>query len=401
MGTEFYGVIWQEIRRRAPAAVLLRGPSGLDPHYPGRGGDLDILLPTDWACVTEFLEEMGFRREYAPESYRTVYRCRRCQEPESYTVDLYRAQLWSAGFLARTQSADLIEPSLAYLLRAVFDGKGVRYLESYRAVLEGSPIWGRVDGNRLARFALQRDHLRFLGLSLWSIGLVRPQWSSILRTFGWRFAWALCLLTRKRGVEVGLIGVDGSGKSTVAATLRRLPLPAVVIYMGHSKSTTWLMRMADRVRFPPPLSFLAAHCEMFSRRLRGRLLAQRGWVVIYDRHPIERFGGSTPVKRFINDLLVQSYAWPTDLMFWLTGSYQEMLTRKGEHTVDELERMDQLLHQTLTGRAVPFVRVNTTNQELHHVVRTIGDTVFALYRDRLSIDRQRGWPARLLGSRGE
>src|SRR6266852_4000667 len=71
---------------------------------------------------------------------------------------------------------------------------------------------------------------------------------------------------RKIGLEIALLGVDGTGKTSVANAFRRLARPVKVIAMGsaHFQCLPTLERI-----FPSPVVQLAAHCERMLRRWLG------------------------------------------------------------------------------------------------------------------------------------
>src|SRR4029077_2120285 len=85
--------------------------------------------------------------------------------------------------------------------------------------------------------------------------------------------------SRKRGIEIAFLGVDGAGKTSVADAFRCLTHPVRVIAMGsaHFRYLPVLQRF-----FPSPVVQLAVHFERMLRRWLGFCLACFGSIVIYD-----------------------------------------------------------------------------------------------------------------------
>src|SRR5207249_3970936 len=92
---------------------------------------------------------------------------------------------------------------------------------------------------------------------------------------------------------------------------------------------TRIMRFALKHDLPLPVQQLAFRYDLFVRRLCGWLLARRGWIVVYDRHPAERLEpGKRSFRNAIKSVLDRFYAWPVDVTFWLTGDYRTIYLRK-------------------------------------------------------------------------
>ena len=174
---------------------------------------------------------------------------------------------------------------------------------------------------------------------------------------------------RKSGLEVALLGVDGAGKTTVATALQRLTYPVKVIAMGsaHFRSLSTLRRF-----FPVPVLQLAIHCERMVRRWLGFCLGRFGWVVIYDRHPLEQFNPRpTSLKHRINNWFFSLYGWRVDLTFWLTGDYQEIYQRKREFSSERLRSLDEQISNVLAYRRIDHTKVNVTDKNLEDVISAI------------------------------
>ena len=61
-------------------------------------------------------------------------------------------------------------------------------------------------------------------------GVIRPEPSLIVRSLCRRIAYRIWQLIRKTGLEVALLGVDGTGKSSLAIALLRLPAAVKLVY---------------------------------------------------------------------------------------------------------------------------------------------------------------------------
>jgi len=182
---------------------------------------------------------------------------------------------------------------------------------------------------------------------------------------------------RKPGLEIALLGVDGAGKSSVANAFRHLTRPVKVIAMGsaHFRWSATLQRF-----FPSPVVQLAAHCERMLRRWLGFCLGCLGWIVIYDRHPLEHINAMPSLlKHRINNFFFHLYGWPVDLTFWLTGDYQQIYERKNEFTADRLRSLDEKISNVLAYCHIDHLKVNVTDNNLDDVVDIIVSQISVRY----------------------
>jgi hypothetical protein len=174
---------------------------------------------------------------------------------------------------------------------------------------------------------------------------------------------------RNPGLEIALLGVDGAGKTSVAHALRRLKRPVKVIAMGsaHFRWSAMVQRL-----FSSLVGQLAEHCERMLRRWLGFCLGRFGWVVIYDRHPLEQINTRPlSLKHRINNSFFHLYDWPVDLTFWLTGDYQQIYERKQEFTAERLRCLDEKIANVLAYRHIDHLKVNVTDNSLDDVVDVV------------------------------
>jgi hypothetical protein len=182
---------------------------------------------------------------------------------------------------------------------------------------------------------------------------------------------------RKPGLEIVLLGVDGTGKTTVANAFRRLTRPVKVIAMGsaHFRCLPILERF-----FPSPVVQLAAHCERMLRRWLGFFLGCFGWIIIYDRHPLEQINTRPSLlKDRINNYFFHLYDRRVDLTFWLTGDCQQIYERKKEFTPERLRSLDEKISDVLAYCHIDHLKVNVTDNSLDDVVGIIVRQVSAMY----------------------
>lgn len=183
---------------------------------------------------------------------------------------------------------------------------------------------------------------------------------------------------------IALIGADGAGKTTIGRRLEaELPIPAKYLYMGvnaaagnHLLPTTRLVRAIKDARGAPPdtagppdplatrregrpggvgrrvrrsarasLRLVNRLAEEWHRQLLAWRHERRGEVVIFDRHYFSDYlaydvtgGPDLPLSRRIHGLLLaRAYPRP-DLVIFLDAPAQVLLARKGEGTLEALDR---------------------------------------------------------------
>ncbi len=384
-----YARFWEEIRRHAPQSVLLRGPARLQPIQASSEGDLDILVSTGAASIAAYLSAQGFHRVFKPQVYLQRFRLRAVGAPLAYTVDLYLAERWGSGFRLSKDRPIPAPPRLACLLHAVLDGKGTKYFERE----QNEPPWaqsveGDVKFGPVGRGFWRARSTSLLTLYLLFKGVIRLDRSMFFRSLSRRITYRVWQMVRKTGLEVALLGVDGTGKTSLAQALARLPVPVRIVYMGPHDHLTRIMRFAERYRVPRGLRQLAFRYDLLVRRLYGWLLARRGWIVVYDRHPSERLDpDKTSLRHRAKNLMDRIYAWPVDMTFWLTGDYSTIYLRKEEYPPEYLEAIDRRFSSVLERYAIPFEKIDVTKHDLDSVLAIIRCLIYARYHERISQDR--------------
>jgi thymidylate kinase len=226
---------------------------------------------------------------------------------------------------------------------------------------------------------------------------------------------------------VALIGPDGAGKTTIGRRLEHtLPLPVKYIYMGvnlgssnHMLPTSRLINALKRacgakpdvagppdpsqVNKPPPrgaVKRIAAGLRS-SLRLVNRLseewfrqgltwyYQQRGNIVLFDRHFFSDYyaydiadnGQGRPLSRRIHGFMLDRVYPKPDLVIYLDAPAEVLLARKGEGTLEALERRRQDYLQ-LRGLVKNFVTADATQPE-DEVARDVAKLIWDFHEARI------------------
>ena len=212
---------------------------------------------------------------------------------------------------------------------------------------------------------------------------------------------------------VALIGPDGAGKTTITRMLQQSrDVPVKYLYMGVDipasnialPTSRWLERMKSRAGQPDVPGAVAPSQRGRRRggmrdmaRLANRLAEEwfrqavswchqaRGFVVLYDRHFVYDFapeitGGDEPLDRRIHGWCLRHLYPRPDLVIFLDAPGALLYARKGESSIEELERRRQGFLE-LGRRIHGFVRVDAS-RTLPEVHAEVAAHIAHLWRGR-------------------
>ncbi len=225
--------------------------------------------------------------------------------------------------------------------------------------------------------------------------------------------------------SVALIGPDGAGKTTVGRRLGNvLPLPVKYIYMGinrdssnHMLPTTRLIRAIKRfcgakpdTAGPPdpnkakvrPKGLVKAAwsslkaglrlanqlSEEFFRQSLAWYYQRRGHIVLFDRHYFADYHAydiasgprERPLSRRIHGFVLSRFMPKPDLVIYLDAPAEVLFARKGEGTIEALERRRQDYLQ-LQGLVKRFILVDAAQAE-DDVTREVTKQIWDFYEAR-------------------
>jgi thymidylate kinase len=224
----------------------------------------------------------------------------------------------------------------------------------------------------------------------------------------------------KQGFTVALIGPDGAGKTTIARQLEQLlPLPVKYVYMGVNPAssnyllpTTRAVHAVRRLRGAKPdtsgprdsrrpdrapsrgsakhalrtgRSFLRLGnrlAEEWHRVLVASLHRRRGSIVVFDRHffadyyayDVSAKPRRSASRRVHGFVLSRLYPRP-DLVIYLDAPAEILLERKGEGTLESLERRRREYLEL--GKILQQFAVVDASRPLDMVTRDVADVIAA------------------------
>jgi thymidylate kinase len=220
---------------------------------------------------------------------------------------------------------------------------------------------------------------------------------------------------------VALIGPDGAGKTTIARMLQQsaalrvrylymgVDIPASNVALPTSRVMAWLKArrgVADRPGAPPLhavrrrrgrprdlLRLVNTLAEEWFRQAVSWVHEARGFVVLYDRHFVYDFapeitGRDQPLDRRIHRWCLQHLSRRPDLVIFLDAPGELLFARKGESTVEELERRRQAFRQ-LGARVPGFVRVDAARPLAEVHAEVVAHVTALAARRRTAVEESR------------
>jgi len=177
--------------------------------------------------------------------------------------------------------------------------------------------------------------------------------------------------------SLALLAPDGAGKSTLAEGIAgRFFGPVCSVYMG-----LYQKQQGRAARRAPGLGLAGLVVTQWRRYLRGRYGQASGHLVLFDRYSYDALlparGSSTVLRRIRRWLLAWSVPAP-DLTVVLDAPGDMLFARKGEHTIDDLERQRQAY--LALSRRLPRVAVVNAQQEPARVRRAVTALVWEQFR---------------------
>jgi thymidylate kinase len=379
------GLAWSALDGAGIRWAVLRGDTD------GRDGDIDVLVSrTDSRSVDRVLQPAGFVR--LPAIGHADHRFYRTYDETTdtwFTLDIVTELAFGPGaWLAlpgaaetvldrRTHDADAwrLQPDDAFwvlLLHDLLDRRDLppaHWVELKRLVPDARPdgtIGRRLDrlgGPRTAKRLLELvsaedsraalDEGRRLGRR-WARARGADALARRVRQAVLRRLRKPHTALRRRGIDVAVLGPDGAGKSTLAASLvGTFPVPTKTIYLG-----LYGAGLANAGR----LGFMRRLARLWRGWLAGLWHRLRGRVVVYDRHAFDTLVGSTrrsPKARLRRWALLHAIPDPA-LVLVLDAPAELLFERKGEHDVAILDAQRRgylaLAHRLRGGAVIDATR---------------------------------------------
>jgi thymidylate kinase len=142
-------------------------------------------------------------------------------------------------------------------------------------------------------------------------------------------------MTRTRGYSLAVMGPDGVGKSTLCAGLGdALPDRSVRRVKVSIHASRWSIR-------PAPVAWVARTTRAARVLIGARRAAQRGAIVVWDRHPIEDQALADEGRMVLGRgrRWLRALAGHPDVVIVLDAPVDVLVTRDVEHDALKLERL--------------------------------------------------------------
>jgi len=176
------------------------------------------------------------------------------------------------------------------------------------------------------------------------------------------------------GLSLALLGLDGAGKTTVAARLLAdVPWPTVSLYMGVWREST----VDHALRHVVGARLVLRLGRLTTTALRARYHRTLGRLVLIDRHVVDVVLPSPDLdwRGRVTAALVLRTAPDPDRLVFLDAPAEVVYARKGELTLEEL-RQRRSYYRSLAGRFPRLVTVDAT-QAVEQVLREVSALIWS------------------------